>query len=118
MRRLAPRLGQPGDHTSDRTELKVTQRLGLDRHKLDDLEKKLRASVTSSNSRKTTAASQMKFAVLITSPTTITPNEDEHPSSTERKSNGRSHSSGHRASSPNEDDEGSSLAQFIAYLAS
>ena len=120
MLRLSLRVGQPGDHTSDRTELKVTQRLRLDQHKLDDLERKLRDSVSSSSSssRKTTTPSHMKFALLITSPKTVNPNDGSHASSTQRKSNGRSHSSGHRASSKDEEDEESSLSRFISYLSS
>ncbi|CAF3025939.1 unnamed protein product [Rotaria sp. Silwood2] len=87
-------LGQPGDLIAAKTELKITQRLRLDQHKLEDLERKLRNSVTnalaitgnnsltningqslnglpSSNSRKQlTLANQTKFAILIASPKT------------------------------------------------
>jgi len=71
-------LGQPGDLIAAKTELKITQRLRLDQHKLEDLERKLRTSVihalsinglTSANNRKPLIVSkQTKFAVLIASP--------------------------------------------------
>ena len=84
--------GQPGDLIAAKTELKITQRLRLDQHKLEDLERKLRTSVTnaltitgnppqinvngslsngstSASSRKQlSAANQTKFAILIATP--------------------------------------------------
>ncbi|CAF1589469.1 unnamed protein product, partial [Adineta ricciae] len=39
-------LGQPGDLVAAKTELRIMQRLRLEQHKLEDLEKKLRANVT------------------------------------------------------------------------
>ena len=80
-------LGQPGDLVAAKTELKITQRLRLDQHKLDDLERNLRASVTTAMSnlnghlsassislpgrKPPTAANQTKFVILISSPKTL-----------------------------------------------
>jgi hypothetical protein len=83
-------LGQPGDLVAAKTELKITQRLRLDQHKLDDLERNIRVNVANAishighsnllngqtsngsilnNMRKQTSASNlMKFVVLIASP--------------------------------------------------
>ncbi|CAF3447001.1 unnamed protein product [Rotaria sp. Silwood1] len=92
-------LGQPGDLIAAKTELKITQRLRLDQQKLEDLERKLRSSVTnalaitenstrkninghSSNSstlinnrKQLTLANQTKFAILIATPKINTSNE-------------------------------------------
>lgn len=80
-------LGQPGDLVAAKTELKITQRLRLDQHKLDDLERNLRANVTTAMSnlnghlsassislpgrKPLTAANQTKFVILISSPKTL-----------------------------------------------
>ncbi len=120
-------LGQGGDQKSKPTELKVTQRLRLDQHKLDDLEKKLRTNVASvssksnvnSQSSNISLANQTKFAVFITSPITGSSNEQQ------RKSNGKVNSSNHPLSSDEnddrsqikEDDDESSLSRLISYLA-
>ncbi|CAF1190539.1 unnamed protein product [Rotaria sordida] len=135
-------LGQSGDYTDKKTELKVTQRLRLDQHKLDDLEKKLRTSVTdalsntningqsiSPNDRKqsTNPANQTKFAIMITSPKIHHTNEITNIS-TQRKSNGRTNSPNHPSSSDEnddrlqtkrniDDDDESSLSRLISYLA-
>jgi hypothetical protein len=80
-------IGQPGDLIAAKTELKITQRLRLDQYKLEDLERKLRTSVTNAlvmnnniphinangpvpiGPRKSfTAANQTKFVILISSP--------------------------------------------------
>jgi hypothetical protein len=121
-------LGQP---SNNKTELKVTQRLRLDQHKLDDLEKKLRTSVTNALSntnlngqstptggrKQTNPVNQTKFAILITSPKT-----------SQRKSNGKANSPNHPLSSDENDDRSqakkdaeaddeSSLSRLISYLA-
>jgi hypothetical protein len=117
-------LGEGGDRTKHKTELKVTQRLRLDQHKLDDLEKKLRTSVTDVSSKTNingqsvsnngNLANQTKFAVLITSPKIRNLNE---------KSNGKTNSPNHPLSSDEnekkdvEDDDESSLSRLISYLA-
>lgn len=123
-----------GQSDNNKTELKVTQRLRLDQHKLDELEKKLRTSVSSalSNSnvngqssgtrKQANAANQTKFALLITSPKAI--------SLSQRKSNGKTNSPNHPLSSDENDersqskkdqnddeDDESSLSRFISYLA-
>jgi hypothetical protein len=120
--------GQP---SNNKTELKVTQRLRLDQHKLDDLEKKLRTSVTNALSntnlngqstptggrKQTNPVNQTKFAILITSPKT-----------SQRKSNGKANSPNHPLSSDENDDRSqaktdaeaddeSSLSRLISYLA-
>ena len=97
--RITPRLfcllGQPGDLVAAKTGLKITQRLRLDQHKLDDLERNLRSSVTTAISttshqsqsnlngqlsassilpigrKQLAAAHQTKFVVLISSPATL-----------------------------------------------
>ncbi|CAF0881545.1 unnamed protein product [Rotaria sordida] len=85
-------LGQPGDLIAAKTELKITQRLRLDQHKLEDLERKLRNSVTNAlaitgnnshtninghslngltsvnNRKQLTPANQTKFSILIATP--------------------------------------------------
>ena len=103
------------------TELKITQRHHLDQQKMEDMEKKIRTSVSNASTRGNTngqsssanesLANQTNFAVLITSPTA-------------RKSNGRSNSPNHQFSSDeNEDrsrtnaDDESSLSNLISYLA-
>jgi len=114
-------LGQGGDRTKNKTELKVTQRLRLDQHKLDELEKKLRTSVTNvssktningqSTSNNISLANQTNFAVLITSPKV-------------RSQNGKINSPNHTLSSDendkkdgDDDDDESSLSRLISYLA-
>jgi RNA-binding protein 15 len=110
-------LRQSGDRKTTKTELKVTQRLRLDQHKLDDLEKKLRTSVTTVSSKTNlngqststgNLANQTKFAVLITSPKTHNLNgnplsEDENDDRTKKGAG--------------EDDDESSLSRLISYLA-
>lgn len=128
-----------GQTDDKKAELKVTQRLRLDQHKLEDLEKKLRTSVTNAlsnnntngqsspvNDRKqTNPALQTKFSILITTPKTRNSNEN---TSSQRKSNGRTNSPSHPSSSDenddraqskknNEDDDESSLSRLISYLA-
>jgi RNA-binding protein 15 len=114
-------LGQRGDQKTKPTELKVTQRLRLDQHKLEDLEKKLRNNISSISSKShingqssnTSLANQTKFAVLITSPITRGSNEYQ------RKSNGKTNSSDEnddRLQTKDDDDE-SSLSRLISYLA-
>lgn len=69
-------LGQPGDLVAAKTELRITQRLRLDQHKLDDLERNLRSNVISalnmsqmtSNRTATGPAQLTKFVILIGSP--------------------------------------------------
>ncbi|CAF1112933.1 unnamed protein product [Adineta steineri] len=132
-------LGQLGNQTDKKKELKVTQRLRLDQHKLDDLEKKLRTSVTnalsntnsngqstSSSSRKQrNPADQTNFAVLITSPKANLSNTNP---SKQRKSNGKGGSPNQPSSSDEnddrlqakknmEEDDDSSLSRLISYLA-
>ncbi|CAF2987630.1 unnamed protein product [Rotaria sp. Silwood2] len=134
-------LGQSGDYADKKTELKVTQRLRLDQHKLEDLEKKLRTGVTnvlsntningqstSPNDRKqTNPANQTKFAIMITSPRPRSPNENSNASA-QRKPNGRTNSPNHPSSSDEnddraqikrntDDDDESSLSRLISYLA-
>jgi hypothetical protein len=112
--------GGGGDRTKNKTELKVTQRLRLDQHKLDDLEKKLRTNVTNISSKTNingqsisnniSLANQTKFAVLITSPKV-------------RSQNGKINSPNHPLSSDENDkkdadaDDESSLSRLISYLA-
>jgi RNA-binding protein 15 len=130
-------LAQSGD-IDKKAELKVTQRLRLDQHKLDDLEKKLRTSVTNASSntnvngqsspnntrKQTNPANQTKFAILITSPKTRSLNDNP----TQRKSNGRTNSPTHPLSSDEnedrtqskkniDDEDESSLSRLISYLA-
>lgn len=129
-------LGQSNDHTDKKTELKVTQRLRLVQHKFEELEEKLRKSVTNAlsnvngqsspaNDRKpTNAANQAKFAILVTSPKARNANE-----SSQRKSNGRANSPNHPLSSDEndersqskkntEDEDDDSLSRLISYLVS
>ncbi len=85
-------LGQPGDLVAAKTELKITQRLRLEQHKLEDLERKLRTNVTNAlaitgnnlhtninshssngltllnNRKKLLIPNQTKFSILIASP--------------------------------------------------
>ena len=107
-----------GDQKHRKTELKVSQRLRLDQRKLEDLEKKLRTSVsnvsskTNANGQSTSTASlanQTNFAVLITSPKILSANG---------KSNSPNHSDENddRTHIKDEDDE-SSLSRLISYLA-
>ena len=80
-------LGQPGDLVAASTALKITQRLRLDAHKLEDLERKLRTSVVTalemsgnkSQSNQVTIANQTKFALLLASPKTPTTNGTTKP---------------------------------------
>ena len=91
-------LGPPGDEK----KLKLTQRLRLDQHRLDDLEKKLRSSVsTALGSRKPNIANLTRFSILVTS----TKAHDE-----QWKSNGK-------MESPRDENDESSLSRFISYLA-
>jgi len=130
-------LGQSSNHKDTKTELKVTQRLRLDQHKLDDLEKKVRTSVTNALSntnvngqstptggrKEKNPANQTNFAVLITSPKTTYSN-----ASKQRKSNGKGNSPNQPVSSDEnddrlptkknvDDDDDSSLSRLISYLA-
>ena len=108
-------LGSPGDQKSKSTELKVTQRLRLDQHKLEELEKKIRTNVGSISSKSngngqtsnSSLANQTNFAVLIAS-----------PSSRNRKSNGKANSSDENddRSQTRDDDDESSLSHLISYL--
>ncbi|UJR37082.1 hypothetical protein I4U23_029786 [Adineta vaga] len=96
-------LGQPGDLVAAKTELRITQRLRLEQHRSDDLEKKLRANVIAalstvgndSNSNSTNHLSndlttissrkqqilpnQTKFSILIATPKIHNPNEITKP---------------------------------------
>ena len=109
-------LGRRTDQKNKKTELKVTQRLRLDPHKLDDVEKKLRDNVASLSSKSNgntqsssnrSLANQTNFAVLITS-----------PKEAQRKSNGKGNSSDEnddRLQTKDDDDE-SSISRLISYL--
>ena len=120
-------------------ELKVTQRLRLDQHRLDELEKKLRNSVTNALSNENIngqqspvnadrtpydPANQTKFAILVTSSKV----QKNINISKQRKSNGRANSPNHPSSSDEnddrsqakknaDDDDESSLSCLISYLA-
>jgi hypothetical protein len=126
-------IGRSGDHVETKTELKVTQRLRLDPHKLEDLENKLRTSVTNVNGQSTSnssrkqksAANQTNFALFITSPKARNSNDN---SKAQRKSNGKANSPTHPTSSDENDDRSqlkkdaadedeSSLSRLISYLA-
>lgn len=110
-------LGEGGDRMKTRKELKVTQRLRLDQHKLDDLEKKLRTyvanvssktNVNGQSSSSNRLADQTKFAVFLTSPKNC-------------HTNGKSNSPNHplladENEKKDEEDE-SSLSRLISYLA-
>ena len=85
---LAKKLLFTGD-VDERSELTLTQRLRLDQHKLDDVEKTLKRSVASvSSSRK--APLQTNFSILIASA---------------------------MSNETNDDDDEFSLSRFISYLA-
>ncbi|CAF0909369.1 unnamed protein product [Adineta ricciae] len=130
-------LSQSSSYTDDKKALNVTQRLRLDPLKFDDLEKKIRTSVSnsissangqsSSSSRK--QSSQITFAILVTSPTAHLINVNSGTSK-QRRPNGRGRSPNHASSSDENDersqskrntdgrvDDESSLSHLITYLA-
>ncbi len=95
-------LGQPGDLIAAKTELKIAQRLRLDQQKLEDLERKIRNSVTNavtitgnnshantnghllnglpsiSNRKQLNVANQTKFAILVGLSKVLNPIQSPH----------------------------------------
>ena len=138
-------LGQPGDLVAAKTELKITQRLRLDQHKLGDLEQKFYTSVENaltiagqlSNGQplltvrsQFTAPNHTKFAVLIASPKTHVALDSLHPVTQPSSTNGtlkNEAATPPRGIAPNDniplkkeridqDDDEASLSRLIQYL--
>lgn len=130
-------LGQPGDLVAAKTELRITQRLRLDQHKLEDLERNLRTNVTnastineiSTNGSSSTfdpyqnsAANRTKFVVLIASPSKqrreeLSPKPVKNEAATPPSSTMIVKQELIEPTSRDEDDE-SSLSHLISYLIS